>query len=514
MRSLHAALVALALLALSSQQGARAEVVLVYSVQRHGARNALPKTSLLKESAAAGGPTLLPEGERQAYNAGLAYRARYLNASACAGLCLGAAPAPQGPEYGVVNTPGGTWNNYNTLVRSSSLDRTIMTARTFLAAVFPPIDPSTPSRYLPDGSQVVPVYSLPEDYSPLIRGYSSCPTYDRRLAEWYGSPEFAAKAAETQAFRDAIGTESGLNASLANWWNVYDGYSVYRTYNVSTPVPAVDDATFQKIEELANWLETAKMRSSLTSNLLAGPMLADLLNYVEAAATAAAAAASTTLPSIYYKLLHISSHYNTQLGVLGALGIDQTAAAGNVTFLSKIPELASILAFELHSDGARPTAQFAVRLVAQDGPTAAYETIPLPCAAPGDGAEALAGRGACSLDAFRALAHPRALNSTAQWCDACENANLLPCQLRLAGKQLTAAGMPGSGTAPADSASASASGSSSLSGGAVAGIVVGCVAAVALLGGAAFFAHHRRVQRQLAVARLQGVEEGGPWTAA
>lgn len=34
-----------------------------------------------------------------------------------------------GPEYGVVGTPDGLFNNYNTLVRSSSLDRTIMTAR-------------------------------------------------------------------------------------------------------------------------------------------------------------------------------------------------------------------------------------------------------------------------------------------------------------------------------------------------------------------------------------------------
>lgn len=34
-----------------------------------------------------------------------------------------------GPEYGVVGSPDGLFNNYNTLVRSSSLDRTIMTAR-------------------------------------------------------------------------------------------------------------------------------------------------------------------------------------------------------------------------------------------------------------------------------------------------------------------------------------------------------------------------------------------------
>lgn len=43
----------------------------------------LPKTSLLQETDADGGPTLLPEGQRQAYNAGVGYLSRYLNATTC-----------------------------------------------------------------------------------------------------------------------------------------------------------------------------------------------------------------------------------------------------------------------------------------------------------------------------------------------------------------------------------------------------------------------------------------------
>lgn len=52
-----------------------------------------------------------------------------------------------------MGSPDGEFNNFNTLVRSSSLDRTIMTARSFLDAVFPPINQPTPERYLPDGQQ-------------------------------------------------------------------------------------------------------------------------------------------------------------------------------------------------------------------------------------------------------------------------------------------------------------------------------------------------------------------------
>lgn len=43
------------------------------------------------------------------------------------------------------------------------------------------------------------------------------------------------------------------------------------------PTPEVDNATFADMQALGYWLETAKMRSSLAGNLLAGPLLADLL---------------------------------------------------------------------------------------------------------------------------------------------------------------------------------------------------------------------------------------------
>ncbi len=46
------------------------DVALLYVVHRHGARNALPKTSLLRENVTLGGPTLLPQGQRQLYTAG------------------------------------------------------------------------------------------------------------------------------------------------------------------------------------------------------------------------------------------------------------------------------------------------------------------------------------------------------------------------------------------------------------------------------------------------------------
>ncbi len=122
--------------------GARAagdtSLLLVFAVARHGARNALPKTALLREPA--GGVTLLPAGQRQCYDAGAAFRARYLDDSCAAG---GAAGAPgdtclrEGARggaalYGVASAPNVSFSNFNTLVRSSALDRTLLSARSFM----------------------------------------------------------------------------------------------------------------------------------------------------------------------------------------------------------------------------------------------------------------------------------------------------------------------------------------------------------------------------------------------
>ncbi|KAF6262384.1 hypothetical protein COO60DRAFT_1496824 [Scenedesmus sp. NREL 46B-D3] len=109
-----------------------AELIMVYSIQRHGARNVLPKSSTLKESESTGGPTLLPQGQRQCYDAGSSFHARYIDSSTCSTSRTCLAAADTGSLYGVIGAPGVGFSNYNTYANTSSLDRTIMSADSFL----------------------------------------------------------------------------------------------------------------------------------------------------------------------------------------------------------------------------------------------------------------------------------------------------------------------------------------------------------------------------------------------
>ncbi|PNW86505.1 hypothetical protein CHLRE_02g089311v5 [Chlamydomonas reinhardtii] len=411
------------LLIAACMHATNAELVMVYSLQRHGARNVLPKGALLTETDLIGGPTLLPEGQRQTYNAGAAFRARYLSNTTCSatGTCLNGSDASggvsSGGKYGVVGQPGVGFGNFDVYVRSSALDRTLMSGVCFFNGVFPP-DPAAPAAnpaaYLPTGAQVVPVYTQSDQNDIIIRAYTKCPAYQDALEGWFGSAEFQSQA----------NASAGLRA---------------------------------QIQDLAYWLEVRKMQPALTHNLLAGPLLADLLGSMSDAVEAAGNGSQ-----LYYKLVSLSGHYNTQLGLLAALGLEAgagPAAAAFVWYRPSLPKLAAVLAFELHyapatagsggSSNSSDSRMYVVRAVAQDGPSASYVTVPLPCAsaaaaaalaaavnaatpaanATAAAANAAAAVGACTLDDFVALAAPQSMPEAADWCSACGNNDVAACRI-------------------------------------------------------------------------------------
>ena len=134
------------------------QLLAVYAVTRHGSRNALVKTPLLTEPG--GGVTLLPVGQRQCYNAGASFRARYLDAATCSAggggapsdTCVVSGRSGGGggpPRYGLVSAANASWSNFNLLARSSALDRTLLSARSYLEGTLRDAPPSCSSSLTP-----------------------------------------------------------------------------------------------------------------------------------------------------------------------------------------------------------------------------------------------------------------------------------------------------------------------------------------------------------------------------
>lgn len=178
----------------------------------------------------------------------------------------------------------------------------------------------------------------------------------------------------------------------------------------------------------------------------------------------------------------MSGHYNTQLGLLSAL--QSAVPAPQRTqhrWLSKIPSLAAVLVLELHASS---SGQLVVRAVFQDGPKAAYTTLPLPCAEAGDAAEAAAGPGACTLEGFKRLAEPAALLSVGEWCDACGNSKVMACAVHNMERQLKEVGVDPQAAAADGTAARTSFKGRLVSPGMVAVWCVVSVAAAAVLAGA------------------------------
>ena len=446
-------------------------LVLTYVVTRHGARNLLPKSALNLTDLAVG-VSLLPLGERQSYQAGQAFAQRYMSPTGCVSLrgvagepdntCLSQA---QPAVYGVV-TDGVAFSSYNTLVVSSVLQRSMMSATSFMAGVFPaqpglvnntvqaPLVASAGSAplasglHLPTGQQEVPIYTAAgaDADDVLIRTYTKCPTYDAALLAWYSSPQFLNISAASAPLRAHVAAllagwpyTNGLNnnTDLENWYNVFDAFNVYYTTGYGNPMPAVNSTVYAYIVRLANWLESAKMASPLAGHFLGGPLLLDVQTTMSAAVDAIASG------SQHIRLKVVSAHYNVQLGLLAALRLDKLLSppvAATVPWLTAMPATAAVLAFEVHQlpvgstrrRGLRcvkcaTSSQFAVRAVYQNGPNQNYTALPLPCTSAT--AQVLAGTGACWLDDFVELLAPAvtATGTPAAWCRACNIATPLPC---------------------------------------------------------------------------------------
>ena len=104
----------------------------------------------------------------------------------------------------------------NVLVTSSALDRTLQSARSFLAGVFQDLNTPTPTQYLPDGAAPVPVYAAAgaDADDTLIRAYANCPAFAYNVTAFYASPAFQAMSAATAPFRAYVASLSGYGVGV------------------------------------------------------------------------------------------------------------------------------------------------------------------------------------------------------------------------------------------------------------------------------------------------------------
>ncbi|XP_055485789.1 prostatic acid phosphatase isoform X1 [Psammomys obesus] len=168
-------------------------------------------------------------------------------------------------------------------IRSTDVDRTLMSAMTNLAALFPPEGISVWNPSLP--WQPIPVHtvSLSEDRL-LYLPFRDCPRFQELKRETLQSEEFQKRLHPYKSFIETLSSLSGFtNQDLFGIWsNVYDPLYCEGAHNFTLPPWATKDA-MTKLKELSELsllslygIHKQKEKSRLQGGVLVGEILKNM----------------------------------------------------------------------------------------------------------------------------------------------------------------------------------------------------------------------------------------------
>ncbi|XP_047732099.1 prostatic acid phosphatase isoform X3 [Prionailurus viverrinus] len=199
-------------------------------------------------------------------------------------------------------------------IQSTDVDRTLMSAMTNLAGLFPPEGISIWNPSLP--WQPIPVHtiSLSEDRL-LYLPFGDCPRFKELKDETLKSEEFQKRLHPYKDFIETLPTFTGYHTRdlFGMWTKVYDPLFCESVHNFTLPSWATED-TMTKLKELSELsilsvygIHKQKEKSRLQGGVLVG----EILNHLK----------SATRPSNHRKLVMYSAHDTTVAGLQMALDV-------------------------------------------------------------------------------------------------------------------------------------------------------------------------------------------------
>ncbi|XP_054585715.1 prostatic acid phosphatase isoform X3 [Eptesicus fuscus] len=207
-----------------------------------------------------------------------------------------------------------SYKHQQVYVRSTDIDRTLMSAMTNLAALFPPEGISLWNPNLP--WQPIPVHTVPlvEDRL-LFLPFRNCPRFQELERETLKSEEFQKRLQPYKDFMETLPKLSGHHGKdlFGIWSKVYDPLFCESVHNFTLPSWATGD-TMTKLKELSELsllslygIHKQKEKSRLQGGVLVG----EILNHIKTAAQ----------PWNHRKLIMYSAHDTTVSGLQMALDV-------------------------------------------------------------------------------------------------------------------------------------------------------------------------------------------------
>nr|XP_044992584.1 prostatic acid phosphatase isoform X1 [Jaculus jaculus] len=199
-------------------------------------------------------------------------------------------------------------------VRSTDIDRTLMSAMTNLAALFPPLGISIWNPKLP--WQPIPVHTVPVSEDQLLYlPFMNCPRFQELKSETLKSVEFQERLQPYKDFIETLPALSGLTGQdfFEIWSKIYDPLYCEGIHNFTLPSWATKDAMnkLREISELTLLSFYGIHKQKEKSRLQGGVLVKELLSHMETAAQARSPR----------KLVMFSAHDTTVGGLQMALDV-------------------------------------------------------------------------------------------------------------------------------------------------------------------------------------------------
>lgn len=169
------------------------------------------------------------------------------------------------------------------LVNSTNKDRTLMSASSNLAGLFPPEGNEVWNKQL--AWQAIPVHTKPKQIDYILDTDSTCPRWSQLYEEAQKSPGMKAIDEENGELYKLATNETGYNVTgIFTLNDVYDTFFIEKAENFSLP-KWVTPAIYHQLDNLTNVVFNWKFANKEMLRLRGGPFLKQMLGYVNETVT-------------------------------------------------------------------------------------------------------------------------------------------------------------------------------------------------------------------------------------
>ncbi|KAG1779558.1 histidine phosphatase superfamily [Suillus placidus] len=371
-----------------------AGLVGVFLFVRHGDRTAYYQDPTTYNSSQAYVTRL---GEQQEFELGSFLRNTYLN--------------PDSPSF-VKNMSTDMANIDQLVVRADGGggNAIVNSAYALIQGLYPPTQKSSivlanGTTVLPPlgGYQYVPVQTLESWQGPSFTGWLDCKYFQNHLARLYASSAFIDMSTTAEPFLTALKPYLGsISNNFTNMWNIYDHVNVQYTYN-QTYYETLPPTFLQQARYYADWVQRSVFTDSVNNGI--GQI-----------------AIRGILPEVFYVLGNMTRPSNKVKMNIQETDYKQFISLFNVTNatltdpdIAGIANYASAVALEFSQDS---QGQYEVSMKFKNG-TADSEFRQLK----------MFGNTSITFDSLSKHLYWTAINSTVEWCYACNQTVLRGCDV-------------------------------------------------------------------------------------